>query len=355
MAVNYESWVDLTAAVELMTPVSTYFKDTFFKKQTTSYNNFAIFEKIEKTNSVARFVIKDQNGRLVKKSGKQAYGYKMPTTKERMEFSIDEYINFKTLGGKIINIGTQPSDKNEAYNQWVLSNMSTLKDRVRLRQEQMCVEAVTKGKVVIVDDDVSFEIDYGMPAGNLITAVAADKWTASTSDPYEDIIKYSRKVAKKAGTGVDKVILGTAAAAALRNNEKLQKKLDLLNYRVGTFDPLNAANMTSGALPIGRLPNGIELLEYTQEFTDSEGNVVEIFDPNSALFISTPATSRHFEYTRGVVNRFKEGTMEPDAASVEFRAEILTNKDNSVATFQLEHISLPIIKVPESIVVVKVV
>ena len=356
MAVNYESWYDLTKAVELMKPMATYFKDTFFSKSNISYNGFAVFEKSEKTDSVARFVIKDQNGRLVKKSGKQAIGFKLPTTKERMSFSIHEYNEFKTLGTKMINIGSQPSEKNEAFNQWVLSNFSTLKERVIRRQEQMCVEALTTGKLSIVDDDVTYEIDYDMPEANFITAAAAAKWSADTSNPIEDIIKYTRLISKKTGVTVDKVIMGTAAATAYRNNKTVKEQLNLLNYQVGSLQPTNAANITVGALSLGRLPSGIELIEYTQSYTDYTGTTKEMFDSNSIMLASSQSASRGFyEYTKGVINRFKKGTVEPDTPSVEFRAEVLTNEDNSVGTFQLEHCSMPIVKVPESIVIVKVV
>lgn len=358
MAVNYDSWYDMTLAVSVMKPFSTYFVDTFFSKSITSPNNIVMFEKKKEADGIARFVTKYDNGKIVNKLSIDTAGFQIPTTRERMVFSIEEFNHFKTLGTKILNLSSDSGNttKISEFSKWVLENLKTLKIRVIRRQEQMAVEAMTTGKIVIVDGTDTFKIDYGIPTSNIVTHSTAAKWTADTSDPIEDIIEYSRLVSKNTGINCDRVIMGSDAAKAYRNNTKVIEKLNTLNYQVGTLQPTNSANIPQvGAQKFGALPGGFELYEYNQQYTNHAGTTVPMFLPNTVLITSSQLSSLGCtERAKGTLSRFKEDANTIDQ-SVEFLADKRVNEDRTAVTYTLSHMSLPVIKVPEAMVIAKVV
>lgn len=346
---TYEDYFELSQAVSQLKPVSTFLKETFFKSEFTTPYETVAFEIESATDGLAHVVLKDAPARAVAKDTKIAKHYNLIRTKEKINFSVKEFEELRRLGS------ATNQDRLSEYDQYVLKHMQKLRDRAARREEQFCASALSTGKITITEDDVLYEIDFGYTSNQSKTLSATAKWNASTGDPHETIIEYQRTIAERTGLKADIVIMGKQAATDFRSNPIALSKLDNLNYRVGQVAPFAASGLGVGGILIGVLPDGTQLYEYNQVYTNYSGASTAMFNTNQIIVTSSSA-AMYMEYVYGTIHRFDPNntTNFNIQSTPKMRADIYKNQDGSNGIFQLETIGLPIIKSPDPIIVATV-
>jgi hypothetical protein len=349
MAISMENYATLTKAVNLAKPVSTFVKDTFFKQQKTSFEDVIYFERTEATDGLASLNILDGPAKLVGKSTKTITTAKLISTYEKMTFTIKEYNDMKKLGGMLIDNETD-GGKTTEFNKWVLQETLKLRDRVVRRQEQLCVEAMATGAISVTEGGVTHAVNYNFPSANKPGLIAAaDRWSATTSNPIEQIRKFSKVISKKTGSKVDTVIMGSDAADAFMKHATILDGLDKNNFKMGSLEATATANAMVGATFIMTLPGGINLYEYAQEYTNAAGSTANMLDSKGVILASTQGVGAGaFEYVNGVIHRFGNNSANI-VSSRALYANTRTSDDGKFVIFELESKGLPLIKVPEFI------
>lgn len=108
------------------------------------------------------------------------------------------------------------SPRNDAEKSYLMNNVfndvDVLVQGVRARVEAMRGEALANGKIVIAENNLSLEVDYGVPEDHQEVLTLTDRWTESTSDPYEDMLRWSQ-------------VLGTSPTKALTSQKILMTLL----------------------------------------------------------------------------------------------------------------------------------
>ena len=358
MALNFENWSTLTKYALLSKPTSTFFKDLLFGAETTSTTDIVMFEKQSAKDGIARFVPNNSAPAKIVNKGlsSTAYSLKLPITKEKMVFSIDEFNNYKSLGGSVMTAGASDS-RVDPFSNWVLSNVDELMNRRSRRIEQMCAQAVSTGKIEVEDaDGIKILIDYGFTSDQLLGQLATGSlWSASTSNPVADITDWAMTVAENTGLVADTIIMGIDAWKAYASNSTVMKYYNNLNTRIGAYDPTKIIAKGTGGQAMTQFGADKMIYVYSQKYTE-DATVKDVFNSKSVLVTSSQlAGQRWLEYVNGVITRFAKGSFNQVEQSEKLRIDILPNDENSIVAYQLESKGAPLIKVPEGFVVAQVV
>lgn len=341
---TYDSNITLTKLVNNVKPIPTFIKDTLFKSAKDAFEETIAFEKISTKNGIARLSLPGAPAKIIKKDGRDLVYLKVPSTKEAVVFSVEEYNRYKTLGGEVIPIGQSSKDKPNRWQTWVIDQVAKLKKRVILHQERMCAQALTTGKIDITVDEINYKVDFGtIPVE---TIGASDKWNTDTGDPIEQLISMALQISDETGLVADTVIMGREAAKAFRNNKIYLAKLNNLNYAIGQARPLNAVNEVKGVNLISQLPeNGIKIYSYHSTYLDEAGVSKNMINPKDVIITTSQAIQEdYFEFIRGPISRFAEGDAEKLETAIEYYAQKLFNEDRTEVKYQLESKSIPLIK-----------
>lgn len=351
MSVNYENYRDLTKAVQSMTPLSLFMTKTFFSKSMVSYTGNIVVAKNKAVGAgVAKFALADAVPQNISAVGEDAKLFSLPITKEQMIFTVGEYQNMKTVGNTIDGAG---SDRLSAFDEYVLRNTKILRERTERRFEQLAAKILETGKFEVTEDGVKYALDFGFVENTHYAALSgANLWSTDTADPFKQIYGWIKDVQRKGGATVTHIIMGSSAAEYFLNQKLVKEKLNLLNYQVGQATPFaGGADIATGGWLIGRLPNGIPIFEYSQQYVDASGNTQEMFDPKKVMVISSQG---QYQKVKGAIYRFKQDAIEIDTPMIEYFARIKTNEEKTAGKFMLDWSAVPALLNPDTIKVVQV-
>ena len=99
-------------------------------------------------------------------------------------------------------------------------DMGNMAEAVKTRTEAMKMEALQTGKVTIAENGVKIQMDYGVPAGNKVTA----NWKEPTADILGDIQKWV-DIGRENGHALTKGVTSTKILRLMQKNEAIQKAI----------------------------------------------------------------------------------------------------------------------------------
>lgn len=361
MAINFENWKDLTTAVVYMPRLDTFLGKNFFSKEQISYSGTLVIEEEEALgNGVASVVLRDGKPIVLGKKGKATRYVELPETAEQYPFSVKEFLEMKELSHRtVISEGGQ-DNRISLFNAEIAKYAKNLKDRTTRLFEMLCAKAIVTGAISATYGEVEYSADFGyVTTGadknkNYIALSGDDLWSASTADPYEQLIKWMKYVQNRSGMKVTHILMGSSAIEAFRSHTKVLAKLNNLNYAVGQLKPFNAVTEADGASFFTTLPNGVDIYEYAQPYTDANGVSQEMFDPKHVVAIAKNGDYRH---AKGVWYQFtgNGATMQLDSPSINyFASTYIEPREKRSGEILLRSKEMPLIVNPKSIISVKV-
>ncbi len=330
----------LTNAVKKIKVVEPFVLNKYFKRQKPHSSNKIDVEIIESQAKLAQFVNDGEGAMLIGKRTKSVKTVTIPRTFEKKVWTTQELADYKALIGDVY---APAPDRARAANEFVLDEISDLKDRVMNRREQMACSILNSGVITIDQDNIDFTLDFDFVTGTLeagghiITLAADDQWDdGTTKDILDDIRSFKRAIMQRSHKNADTCLLGENAAKAFVQDSDVMAALDNLNYKVGQID-LNQQNEQFG-IYIGRFM-GIDFWEYNQQYTDSDGNATDIIDKHKAIFF--PSTGR-YDLHIGPIYRINKSN-EFEIIQSEFLLEPKVDDDGTYLEWKLEQKSLPAI------------
>lgn len=265
----------MTQALLESFPARRFLTATFFGEETHDTKSFQI-DLYKGSRRLSPIVHPKMAGKVVDREKFRTLEFTPPYLKPMKVTEADHILTRQP--GEIVY--TAPGANTPATRAAALlgSDMAELDEMNLRRVEAMAAEALFYGRVTVKGDGVDTVVDYDFDATHTPTLSGADLWSASTGDPLKNLRAWKRLISKDAGITATDLILGTDAAEALLNNEKLLKLLDNRNLMMGLINP---ADMGEGVTYLGRLTAvGLDVWTYDEwyydEDTDTEKPMVPV-------------------------------------------------------------------------------
>lgn len=275
------STVQMQRVLEITFVPQDYIWKTFFKETNKSNTEYVQIDKFKHSRKLATFVAPVLQGRLVEKRGFYSDVLKPTYIKEKKVTQ-----SYNLLRRPMGQSPYTPAKSPRAIAMEELGkDTAELKDRVFRRIEAMCAEVLLTGKLVVQGDGIDLAYDYQMPAANTwyVGGSIPTSWATSTADILGDIENAGDEVKKATGRVANVTLMGRNLFKHFRANEDIRALLD--NRRI-----------LSGEMKLSVLPKGIHYIGniaemdyyvYVEYYEDDAGNLVNVFDPDSAVVTST--------------------------------------------------------------------
>lgn len=180
--------------------------------------------------------------------------------------------------------GEDPHSLNDAsYRRVRLINSNLVRQikAIKARVEWLAVNAVTTGKNVIEGEGIErYEIDWGLPAANIILQAGGTEWSkqnAETFDPVSDIELYS-----EVSEGVVNVmVMGGNVWRKLRSFKRFREQFDTRRGS-GSSAELAAKDLGDVVSFKGYLGD-VALMVYTGQYEDEDGTQKYFLDQDTLV------------------------------------------------------------------------
>lgn len=267
MAIDIYKTKTMLAAVRQMSPVTSFLRDRYFP--TGSGDMFPTEEvlveyKDASGNKLAPVVLPRKGSISVEREGYSTHKMVPPLVAPSRPLTIDD-LNKKGFGENLFSDRT-PAERQAEI---LLQDLKDFDEMHTNREEYIAAKCMFENGYVLRQyadkygegEYVEYVMKFYDEGSNPAVYTPGVKWNESTSDKVSDLYQMIRMLTTVGNNATD-VLLGADAAEALLDDEKLQKLLDLNNYRIGQIDPVTLPN---GAARLGRLNirgRMIDLLTY---------------------------------------------------------------------------------------------
>lgn len=336
---GYQDPVVLAMVMDETKGLDPYVSNKVFSDEYTHEKSVIAFEIIKDEDEISQFVAKGKSEpNIINKGNRKTLTYEAPRIYEAVRFTSEELEQFQVLDG-------QSESAIKLANDAVQREVRKLKTRFERRLEQMCMEILVTGKLTVNQDDLDFEINYGLTSDQFVTLTSTAKWGASAADIMGNITAWRRNMSKKLGISGDLLLVGSSAADAIRADEKIKKQLDT-SYNDAGFLKLQEEFGAAGT-PVGKLA-GAYIFEYSQQYTKNK-TAVDMMPANQAVLLSTKANAfaRHY----GGIGRIKDGGANGFyAEKTKAKIEVYTDPKGHYIDWSLDSKPLPVVQRPNAIV-----
>jgi hypothetical protein len=174
---DYVLPAELTGFVREVPTPSVLMLQQFLPDRTIG-NVEAAIDKLTRTNRAAKFRSWDSESPIGQRDSFQRTKVKLPPISEKLPIAEQEHLMLERVrtGG----------DNRDAYVQAIYDDAVTLTGNIRRRVELARGDVLIDGKFTLAENGLFLEADFGVPAGNLVTA--ATVWTDRTNaTPLQNI------------------------------------------------------------------------------------------------------------------------------------------------------------------------
>ncbi|KEZ65458.1 capsid protein, partial [Pseudomonas syringae pv. syringae FF5] len=180
----------------------------------------------------------------------------------------------------------------ERAGQMLGKDLRDLDDEIIRREEWMCAQALTTGKVRVLGDGVDDTIDFLMANDHKIT-LGTGQWGSDDSDPIGNLRAWKRKIAKDSGRTANTAALSGEALDAFQSNLTVIKQLNTRRVDMGLIKP---EELPDGVTYLGYLNDpGVDLYGYDEWYLDDEGDEQPMI-PAGGLILGATSTRNAMLY-----------------------------------------------------------
>lgn len=286
---------------ERMTPLPSYFLDTFFNTTFFSEDESIKFADLpEADRFLAPFVLPYEQGKpLDYRKGESIKSFTPPYIK--LKNAVRPEDARIVLPSEVIRNGGNRPSLAERFNLRVAQVMERHQRAIQVREIWMAVRAFVDGKVQIDYDrdqgaaNPSVLLDFGRDAGHTVT-LSTDYWDDPTYPILDDLEAWmsTMYLANGGGTAAQ-LIVGASVAPVFRKNNQVKDMLDT-RYRGGDDVTISRGIMRTERpiTRIGQLDSGLEVLTYkdTVDIPNGSGGKtkIDLFNPKDILLVAPGAT-----------------------------------------------------------------
>lgn len=278
MAIDIFDTRSMLAVLDVAKPAQTFLRDRYFGNvRTFDTAKVDIDIRIGKRR-MAPFVHPKVGGQTVDRIGYRTESYEPPNIAPDMVTTAEDLL--KRGMGETIYGAAGP---NQRAAMQLGEDLAELDEMIRRREEWMCSQILFTGKVDVIGEGYDATINFwpGTAEDPYLALGAGDRWNEGTADIFGDLRSARRTVMQTSGVTPVDCLMGQDAAAALLDNEVVQKKLDLRRIDLGMIDPQQLPN---GVTYLGYLKDpGIDLWTYDEWYLDDAGDEQPMVPADSVL------------------------------------------------------------------------
>ncbi|CAM4111378.1 major capsid protein [Mesobacillus thioparans] len=258
---NIYSTRTMLAAVSLMMPVHSFFKDTFFPVTDTVVTESIDVDFKKGKRKMAPFVAPRVGGVVMDRQGFVTKTLKPGKIAPERVITVDD-ITTRSLGESLYSNRTPEQRAKEM----LATDLSELDEYIARREEWMCREVLINGKVVMKGEGYESVLDYQFTNKEVLAGTA--KWSDPASDPLADLKRWRLSIVQKTGMTPDILVFASDVVETFTQHPKVKEALDVLRVNLGVIEP----SVKSPAVTfVGKLPAlGVEIYSYDEWFLDDE-------------------------------------------------------------------------------------
>lgn len=267
----------LRAAIRSINPARQFFRHRLFSEVLTFPNKSVTFEYARSPRMVLPFANDNTGSVNVSRAGYQALTFTAPLLSGHRIIS-PATLDTKLPGESPYNSGYSPEDR---ARELAALDLIELQEALFRQEEFMCARLMQDGKITVDAGGTKGEIDYGFTQSE--TVKASDKWTANY-DILGKLMKCARTL-RKNGINPDTLIVGHEVSEAINTNEGVLK-LRHDNW-VNIPEPGSLENGITYVCQLRAPGLYLNVLEYDEYYSDSDGQVIPLIDPKTAILLSS--------------------------------------------------------------------
>ena len=257
----------------------------FFPTVATFPTEEVAFDKIRRGVRLAPFVAPMVSGKARRERGGTTTtftpAYVKPTDVVRPTRLL------KRLPGEALNGSMDPAQRHDAV---VADILNEQEQEIVHREEWMCAQALTTGKIPVVGKGVNVVIDFGLTNKPKLTST--NVWGGTTAKPLKNLDDWVGQVADNGFANVDMAIMGKTALEKFVEDANVQKVLDNRRFYIGEIAP---RDMPNGVRYVGHINSpALDIYTYTEKFLDDwtdpdEPALKPLIPDNMVLLMSSAA------------------------------------------------------------------
>ena len=283
MTLDYTSTAVLLAAYKEQKAPNNFLHSRYFPDGETFTTSQVLVEYKDGNQKLAPFVAPEIGGKVVKRDGYTAHAYQPAFIAPKRALTID---NLAQKGfGEALYGSLTPEERAIQITTDDLTDMDSMITRTI---NQMSAQVFEENAITMKhygDDNTLYEtknIAFFTETRNPAVYTPSVAWGEADADILSDIAAMASELTKRGLPAVD-VILGTAAADAILNNEKVLKLLDNRNYNIGVVDPTESF---PEAVFLGQIKckgHKLNFIQYAATYEAEDGTIKSYINPNSVI------------------------------------------------------------------------
>lgn len=280
----------LINTIKKMYPVVQFFKDRYFPDGKTYYSENALIETKKGGRKVAPFVIPVVGGIVQDAEGYRAYQVKAPYIAPKMPITADE-LEQKAFGESPESGRTPAQRENEIQ----AEHMDDMRNAIYRRQELMCTELITTGKILMKHygsaEDAVKDMNYKTQILQFYENEFENKYSftkdwdsMSAAEKIQEFYKIALELHDRGVRATDIVMTGDVSMQLMTDKEFLDF-YNNLHVNTGTIDQLKLPNgvTCNGDINV----NGVifKLFTYDEKYEDLDGTIKEFLPKGTIAFL----------------------------------------------------------------------
>lgn len=306
---------DLTELMVLRPRVPNLFRELFFSSEDPITSTVVEMEMLIHGRSLVPFVSDYAGGTVVTGTQREVAQIKTPRLRPKRPFSAPDLLNETTPGKLPYGV----KSREELVEEKVVQDLDKLNDDLDFTIEWLAAQALTGTIRYTMDSGKEVVLDLRIPAGNKIVLTGDDCWNGAKGNPYKDLDFWNVLVGEGGGVGIDCLVMGANAWAALK--PLIKDDLDNKNLNVGQISESLRSRFKG-------YWNGCEIWVYSGFVTLEDGSVVRPMDPDCVIATSRAGLQSKVTYglpmdygCEGPTTRFVKSHLQEDPSVLEFIAE----------------------------------
>nr|WP_287412723.1 major capsid protein [Pseudodesulfovibrio sp.] len=270
--------------IEVVPPAPGMFKELFFKNRRTHETKKVELEMVSQGKKILPFVTNVGSGKLVDRKTREKRTFECPRLRPKDAFTAPELLNV-TAPGEIPYINNPNAlSPEQRVEMKVAEQLMEFRGGIERTIEFMCSKVATQGKLTVVQKDLSFEIDFRMPAGNRVVLTGGDLWTVLTGKKIVGQLEHfaSDLIGENSGLPADILMCGSNAWQTLFEKDDIDKLLDNRRIEMGHLSPMVGKSYKGH---IG----GVDIYVNTDKYQADDGSLQPMLHPDYIVFGSSQA------------------------------------------------------------------
>lgn len=276
-------------AVEQMATPRRFLMDRFFNAGApeTFPTETVTIDIVKNQRTMAPFVHPTLPGSVSQRTGISSSTYKPPYIQPKLETKA-ELILKRGAGESPYSTRTPLERAGERLGRDLVS----LDDQITRREEWMCAQALTTGRIRVVGDGVDDTIDFLMEESHKVT-LANGRWNTAESDPIANMRQWRRLITKDSGHSANVAVFSGEAQDAFQGNKTVLAQLNSRRVDMGIIKP---EELPDGVTYLGYLNDpGVDIYTYDEWYLDDDG-VAQPMIPAGGLILGSTNTRNALLY-----------------------------------------------------------